>query len=747
MSAMTHRILTAGRATFAACAVTFAVVAPPLLAQAPAGARQLTAADYARAEQLLSFGTSPLVFGIGVAPAWLPDDRFTYGVPQPNGARPLMLVDPAKATRTHCLTVAAACPPPPTASAPPAQLPGMAVGAWSPDRKRYAFIRDWNLFVTEVDTKKETQVTTDGVKDFGYATDNAGWIHSDNAILLWSPDSKKIATFQQDQRNVGEMHLLKTRAGRPTLESWKYPLPGDSIISTIQRVIIDLSGAQPKVVRLQMPTDEHRSSVCDHVSCVDHQFADVQWYPDGRRIAFVSSSRDHKMATLRVADAASGAVRDVLREKVATQFESGDNIPNWRILPASNEVLWFSERDDWGQLYMYDLVTGALKHKVTSGVGNVNLLLHVDERTRQLFFVGVGKEQARDPYFRHIYRIGLDGKGLTLLTPEDGDHNVSWSPSKKYFVDSWSRPDLPPTAVLRDGVSGKLILTLEKADISKLVASGWKPPTRVTVKGRDGKTDLYGLMFTPTHLDSTRKYPIINYIYPGPQAGSVGPRSFIASRGDNQALAELGFVVVSIDGMGTPMRSKSFHDAYYGRMGDNTLPDQVAGMKELATRYPFIDINQAGMWGHSGGGFATASAMFRYPDFFKVGIAESGNHDNRLYEDDWGERYQGLLTRGPNGIDNYDAEANQTVAKNLQGKLLLAHGTLDDNVPPDNTMLVADALIKANKSFDLLMLPNQAHGFGAASFYMMRRRWDYFVTHLLGATPPRDYVIGPKISP
>jgi len=263
------------------------------------------------------------------------------------------------------------------------------------------------------------------------------------------------------------------------------------------------------------------------------------------------------------------------------------------------------------------------------------------------------------------------------------------------------------------------------------------------VKDRAGKWDLYGLMWTPTKLDSARKYPIINYIYPGPQGGSVGSRQFSAATRDNQALAELGFIVVAIDGTGNPMRSKSFHDAYYGRMGDNTLPDQIAGMKELASRYRFIDLDRVGMWGHSGGGFATAGALFRYPDFFKVGIAESGNHDNRNYEDDWGERYHGLLTR--NGAsDNYEAEANQTLAKNLKGKLMLAHGTMDDNVPPDNTLLVVDALIKAGKDFDLIMIPNAAHGFGAASNYMMRRRWDYFVQHLMGATPPKEFQIGPK---
>jgi dipeptidyl aminopeptidase/acylaminoacyl peptidase len=413
------------------------------------------------------------------------------------------------------------------------------------------------------------------------------------------------------------------------------------------------------------------------------------------------------------------------------------------VLPATNEVIWFSERDDWGQLYLYDLTTGALKSKITTGDGPVLSVERVDEKTRTIWFVAAGKVPGRDPYFRHLYRIGMNGKGLTLLTPEDGDHNTTLSPNGAVFVDSWSRADLAPTAVLRNANTGKLIATLEQGDISKLLASGWKAPTRITVKDRAGKWDLYGLMWTPTTLDSTKKYPIINYIYPGPQGGSVGSRQFSAATRDNQALAELGFIVVAIDGTGNPTRSKSFHDAYYGRMSDNTLPDQIAGMKQLADRYRFIDLERAGMWGHSGGGFATASAMFQYPDFFKVGISESGNHDNRNYEDDWGERYHGLLTKS-GATDNYEKEANQTLAKNLKGKLMLAHGTMDDNVPPDNTWLVVDALIKAGKDFDLVMIPNAAHGFGAASNYMMRRRWDYFVQHLLGATPPKEYQIGPK---
>ena len=259
------------------------------------------------------------------------------------------------------------------------------------------------------------------------------------------------------------------------------------------------------------------------------------------------------------------------------------------------------------------------------------------------------------------------------------------------------------------------------------------------MKARDGVTDLYGLMFKPSNLDPAKKYPIVNHIYPGPQTGSVGSRSFSAARGDCQSLAELGFIVVEIDGMGTPWRSKKFHEAYFGDMGDNTLPDQVAGMKQLAQRYPWIDIERVGIYGHSGGGYATADAMFRYPDFFKVGISESGNHDNREYEDDWAEKWQGLLERKPDGSTNYDSQANQNFAKNLKGHLLLAHGTMDNNVPPYNTLLVVSELIKANKDFDLIMFPNRAHAYGEDSNYMTRRRWDYFVRHLYGAEPPPGY--------
>jgi len=703
--------------------------------------RVLTAADYARAEKFMGYNTTPLVVRSGVRPTWLPDGRFWYRITTENGSE-AFVVDPAKASKTPCDL--------PACAAGGRGAGGRGAGGGrggaarndvpSPDGKRSVFIKDWNLWVRDVGSGQETQLTTDGVKDFGYATDNAGWARSERPIVSWSPDSKKIATFQQDQRQVGEMYLVNTQVGHPTLQAWKYPLPGDEHVAMIHRVIVNVD--DKRVVRLKIHPDQYRSTPCDNLACRGGSWDDVQWNPDSSNVAFVSTSRDHRKEQLRIADAATGAVREVFEETVSTFFESGNGRINWRYLPASNEVIWFSERDNWGQLYLYDLQSGKLKHQITSGEGNVTQLLRVDEKQRLLIFQGVGREKGRDPYFTHLYRIGMDGKNAALLTPEDANHEITLSDSGDYFVDSYSKPDVPPVAVLRD-LTGKLVLTLEKADISKLLATGWKPPTPVTVKGRDNQTDLYGLMFKPTNLDPAKKYPIVNHIYPGPQTGSVGSRSFSPARGDAQALAELGFVVVEIDGMGTPWRSKKFHEAYFGDMGDNTLPDQVTAMKQLAQKYPWIDIDKAGIYGHSGGGFATAGAMFRYPDFFKVGISESGNHDNRVYEDDWAEKWQGLLKKNPDGASNYDDQANQNHAKNLKGHLLLAHGTLDGNVPPNNTLLVVDALIKANKDFDLLMLPNQAHGYGNASNYMTRRRWDYFVRYLLGAEPPKEYELRP----
>lgn len=697
--------------------------------------RSLTADDYARAEKMLAYNTAPLVDRSAVRPTFLPDGRFWYQVLTATG-REFVMVDPATGAKKvgQSLVEIGVTTPAVTGSTRVADRNASR----SPNGRTEVFIRDWNLWARDVASGAERPLTRDGIKDYGYATDNAGWTHSDRAIVLWSPDSKKIATFKQDQRAVSDMYLVTTNVGAPKLEAWKYPLPTDKRIILIERVIIEVD--TPKVIELKIAADARRGTLCDDISCTG-AFDDNAWSADGSTLAFVSSSRDHKEAKFRIANSTTGEVREVFEEKVATQYESGQGAINWKYLPATNEAIWYSERDDWGHLYLYDLRSGKPKQQITKGNFVVTRILKIDETARVVYFEANGREAGRDPYFAHFYRVNFDGKGLALLTPEDGNHQVTLSPDGKYFVDSYSKPDVPPVAVARD-MSGKLIANLETADVSRLRAAGWKPATPIKVKSRDSKWDIYGLMFTPTNLDPGKKYPVVNYIYPGPQGGGVGTRNFGASRSDHQALAELGFVVVIIDGTCNPDRSKSFHDSCYGNMADNTLEDQIAGIKELAAKHPYIDLNRVGIWGHSGGGYATAAAMFRYPDFYKVGVSQSGNHENRNYEDDWGERYIGLIDG-----DNYEKQANQIYAKDLKGKLMLAHGNMDDNVPPYNTYLVVDALIKANKDFDLIIYPNARHGYGADNNYMMRRRWDYFVKHLLGAEPPKEFKFTPKQDP
>ncbi len=761
----------------------YTAVAIAFTVAAQAQSNALTAKDYERAEKFMSYNTEPFIDAGTVRPNWLPNDRFWY-LSVTAKQNSFMLVDPVQKNRTPAFdhqklaaalstasgnkydaaklpfqtisfsadgqsiafTVAgkkwkynlqgATITADDTAPAPAEaegrtgagnRGPGAGIEAISPDGKKAVYIKDWNLWLRDMATNKQTQLTTDGVKDFGYATDNAGWKSSERAIVRWSPDSKKIATFKQDQRNVSDMYLVTTNVGKPSLRAWKYPLPGDKEIAMLHRVIIDVDAA--KVIKIQVSPDPHRSSLSDDIT-VGGSLADVDWNEDASQLAFLSTSRDHKQSKLRIADAATGAVREVFEETVPTHYESGRGGINWRYLANSNEIIWYSERDDWGHLYLYDATTGKLKNQITKGNWVVSRLIKVDEKNRVLYFTSTGHQS--NPYFSELYKIGFDGKNLTLLTPGEGTHQASFSPSGNYIIDTYSKPDTPPVTQLCD-LNGKLITTLEKADVSRLVATGWKPPIPFTVKAHDGKTDIYGLAFTPTKTEPGKKYPVIDYIYPGPQGGSVGSWSFTASRGDHQALAELGFIVVMVEGTSNPNRSKSYHDMNYGNMGENTLPDQITTIRQLAQRYP-IDTNRVGIWGHSGGGFATAAAMFRFPDFFKVGISESGNHDNRNYEDDWGERYNGLVEHS-----NYEAQANQTIAKNLKGKLMLAHGMMDNNVPPYNTLLVVEALQKANKSFDLILFPNSAHGYGQYGPYMMRRRWDYFVRHLLGIEPPLDY--------
>ena len=692
---------------------------------------RLTAADYAAAERFLGGTMAELVTGQVESPTWLDDGRLQYRTRSATGEE-IVVVEPATGSVERRAAEAA------SGHGARDGLPRSFVV--SPDGRLAAFIREHDLWVRDLAENRDYRLTTDGTEDHGYGTNNAGWTRSERPVLRWSPDSRRIATFRHDGRGVGRMYTVTTEVGHPELDSWLYPLPEDSVIFRIERMVIDLEDpADPGIVWLDMPADAHRSTVCDHVYC-GGTFTDLEWADDGTELAFVSSSRDHKRAMLRWADAAPGEVRDVLEETVETFFESGYRTYNWRFLSDSDEVIWYSRKSDWGHLYLHDLATGALKRPITSGEWNVLEVLRLDPETRTVWFTGNEKEPG-DPYFHYLYRVDIDDGEVTLLTPDSAYHEVTLSPDGRYFVDSYSTPTTPPVAVIRDSRSGEVVQELERADTDALVAAGWQPPIPFTVKARDDTTDLYGLLYRPTDFDPALRYPVVNYIYPGPQSGSVGSRSFSVTRRDHQAMAELGFIVVALDAMGTPQRSRSFHEAYYGDMGDNGLPDQVGAIRQLAERHDWIDLDRVGVWGHSGGGFASTGAILRYPDFYRVAVSQAGNHDNRNYEDDWGEKWHGLLESRSDGTTNYDSQANQLLAANLEGKLLLAHGLMDDNVPASNTLLMVQALIEADKDFDLIVFPDARHGF-AMHPYMIGRRWDYFVRHLLGAEPPADYTIG-----
>jgi dipeptidyl-peptidase 4 len=755
------------------------LLAPPAPAVAQ-GEEALSAARYQRAEQFLSTNVASRVHRADVAPVFTEGDRFWYRTRVPGGFE-FVAVDPERGTREPAFDherIAAALSRATGGSHEALRLPftsfeevGDALrvevngarwrcersgdrctlepaearapaGIASPDGRWVAFRRDHDLWVHEVGTGDERRLTSDGEPRYGYGTDSQGWRQGALPIVLWSPDSRKIATFRLDEREVEDMHLLRAEEPRARLVSWPYALPSDSIVPMVERVVVHLDG--PRVVPLDMPPDHQRSSSCCGM-LRGQEWADVAWSDDASLLAFVSVSRDYRTATFRVADPDDGAVRSVLSESHPVFFEShaGERgVPNWRLLAESGEFLWFSQRDGWGHLFLYDLASGEMKGRVTGGDWNVLDVVRVEGEARTLVFTAVGREAGRDPYHAHLYRVGLDGGEPVLLTPEAANHEITLTPSGRYFVDRASTFTEPPVTRLRRTADGSVVRVLEEADISELTALGWRAPEPFVTRGRDGITAIHGIYIVPSDFDPTRKYPVINAIYPGPQAGSVGTRSFAASRrGQAHALAELGFVVVLIDAMGTPMRSKAFHTAYHGDMGDNGLPDQVAAMRELAATHPFLDLDRVGIYGHSGGGFATAAALLRHPDFFHVGVAGAGNHDNAGYTFYWGEKYHGAFRALESGGHSYEVQANHLRAENLEGQLLLSYGTLDSNVHPNMTLLLIDRLVAANRDFDLMVLPNRGHGY-ANEGYVVRRTWDYFVTHLLGREPPRGYRIG-----
>ena len=742
---------------------------------------------YARAERLIGWNLTPLVRGETSVPEWMGDgDRFWYRVQTAAGTR-FFLVDPVARTRAplfdaprlaaamsiandtaydaarlpfttlevrdegrairfranskrfDCVLATYVC----TVDAKARDMPSHHI--LSPDGNREAFIHKNDLWIQPAGGGDSTRLTTDGAEfhSYGEASPRPNQLlRGDRSTpwLEWSPDSRHIAVARHDERSLATMPMYSSTTTRPRFWQYRYSLPGDSAVSSFE---IHLVGVEARMsVQVDVPSQPYPMSGL--AGLVGNDWITVKWSADAERLFFTHHVRARKRVQLMEADIATGkALRIMARDTGATYVELNqlrNGKPNWFVLENRGDVLWQSERDGWAHFYRFDM-DGNLLGRVTAGAWPVSDVEFIDERNGTLYFTARGREEGRNPYYQHLYRIALDGSGLTLLSPEDADHAIDVSPSGRFFVDRQSRPDGTGATVVRAAPDGRVILELETLDLTQLEAVGWIAPEIITVKARDAVTDLWGLLFRPKDFDPARKYPVIVNIYPGPQIGSVGVWTFeVDRRGELQALAELGFVVVQVDALGTPYRSKAFHDTWYGNMGDNGIPDQIAAVQRLAAKHAWIDIDRVGIFGHSGGGFSSTGAILRYPDFFKVAVSTSGNHDNRSYGHYWAEQYQGPLVRDTvENTDNYLNQVNATHAANLRGRLLLMHGDLDDNVHPAMTLQLVDALIKANKTFDLVILPDRPHGLNEP--YVIRRRWDYFVQHLLRAPVPREYEI------
>jgi dipeptidyl-peptidase 4 len=582
-------------------------------------------------------------------------------------------------------------------------------GRKSPDGKWVAFEKDHDLYVRSADSEDA------GVMKLGSAGADDDW-YSDRHIS-WSPDSKKVValrTRQGQQHDVSFVESSPKDQLQPKLHTHQYLKPGDRIPQSIPH-LFDVESQK------EIPLD-------------NELFANpwmsvprIEWASDSSRFFFTYNQRGHQVLRVISVDADSGDVKAIVDEQSKTfidyaykQFQ--------RILHQSNELIWMSERDGWNHLYLYNLATGEVKNQITKGEWVVRKVERVDIESRQIWFQASGSYEAQDPYYIHHCRVNFDGSGLTFLTDGDGTHSVSWSPDRKFLVDTYSRVDQPPVTELRNAETGELICELERADWSRLLKTQWKIPERFVTNGRDDTTDIYGVIFRPTNFDKTKTYPVIEKIYAGPH-GSFVPKSF-SEYFSAQAIAELGFIVVQIDGMGTSNRSKSFHDVCAKNLGDSGFPDRIKWIKAAAKKHPFMDLSRGvGIYGGSAGGQSSTRAVLAFGDFYTVAVSDCGCHDNRMDKVWWNELWMGWPI-GP----HYEEQSNVTNAHRLTGKLFLTVGELDRNVDPASTMQVVDALIKADKDFDLLVVPGGGHGIGESA-YGKRRRRDFFVRHLMGVEP------------
>ncbi len=601
----------------------------------------------------------------------------------------------------------------------------------SPNKRWAAFVKEHNLYLRDTSTGTVLQLTHDGAAAWDYATplpslrvmvDQGTEDVKQPAAVFWSPDSSKLITYRIDSRNAGRftsLQFVPPDQLRPRAFTYVYPLPGE-VLAKAETIIFDIqSGKRIDVAAasIELPFQDG---------------PDFEWFPDSKSFFYDYDERGYKAKELRVVDASTGEQKVLLREQSDSYLDPGETF--YRFVEATGEIVWSSERDGWNHLYLYKRKTGLLENQITQGQWVVQGIERIDEKNRRIYFLANGREKGEDPYQAHLYSIGFDGKGLQSLSPENADHAVSISPDGDFFVDNYSRPDLPGQAVLRRTKDGSEVRVLEKTDTSELQKTGWKFAEPFAGKAADGTTDIYGLIWRPSNFDAAKKYPIIEFVYTGPQ-GFFVPKTFGRTLW-LQSMAELGFIVVMVDGRGTVGRSRAFHQFSYRNLG-GSFEDHVALIKQMAARYPYMDTMRVGIFGTSAGGYGAAHAMLAFPEFYKVGVSTSGDHDARLDKAWWNEAYQGYPVQ-----DDYAAQSNVTMAGRLEGHLLLEHGDIDDNVHPVETIRFVDALMKANKNFDMLFVPNMFHGeSGEHALYLVRRRWDYFVQYLFGVTPPPNFEI------
>lgn len=583
----------------------------------------------------------------------------------------------------------------------------------SPDGRWTAFVRDHNVWIRDAGGA-EKQLSHDGAAEQTYRSPR------------WSSDSQALVAFRTHHTAIEPVYLIESspREGgmRGVLHEHEYAQPGDPF-PLFAPCVFDITAGTATAVAAD-PID------------FGEEPPDLVWSADGHRFLYERIDRGHQRFRIVSVDTRSGQVQTIVDERSKTFLHTSNGYTYYT--QGAKEVIYASEQDGWRHLYRYDAERGGLINQITRGEWVVRDVDRVDETARQIWFRASGKNPGENPYHIHYYRVNFDGTGLVALTEGDGAHMVQFSPDRSYLIDSYSRPDLAPIHTLRRTVDGSLICALETADASALAAAGWRPPEVFHARGRDGATDIWGLVFRPRTLDPARRYPVIENIYAGPQDSFV--RQSFAAQDGMQALAELGFIVVQCDGMGTRNRSKAFHDVCWRNLKDAGFPDRIAWIKALAAKYPYVDTNRVGIYGTSAGGQNSTGALLFHPEFYKVGVSSCGCHDNRIDKRWWNEQWMGYPV-GP----WYEDSSNITHANNLRGKLLLMVGEMDTNVPPESTLRLTDALIRADKDFDLVILTGSNHTSGGA--YGERRRRDFFVRHLLGVDPPERNIPRPVPKP